>query len=130
MPPTNGHPSRRMRYRLVAEDPGYRVGTDGSVWSRIEFRRGPVVRYGDWKRLKPTPNRDGYLFVKIRGRNRRVHRLVLEAFVGPCPPGMECRHLDDDPRNNRLDNLAWGDPRGERRRHFPARDGLLAAPGA
>lgn len=37
-----------------------------------------------------------------------VHRLVLEAFVGPCPPGMECRHFPDrDPTNNRLDNLSW-----------------------
>lgn len=37
-----------------------------------------------------------------------VHRLVLEAFVGPCPIGEECRHLDGDKNNNRLDNLAWG----------------------
>jgi hypothetical protein len=34
------HPARRVRFRRVAEDHGYRVGTDGSVWSRIEFRRG------------------------------------------------------------------------------------------
>lgn len=38
----------------------------------------------------------------------RVHRLVLEAFVGPRPDGMMCRHLDGDRQNNRLDNLAWG----------------------
>lgn len=38
----------------------------------------------------------------------RVHRLILETFVGPCPPGMECRHLDGNPTNNRLDNLCWG----------------------
>jgi hypothetical protein len=37
-----------------------------------------------------------------------VHRLVLEAFVSPCPPGMECRHLDGNPSNPRLDNLKWG----------------------
>lgn len=35
-------------------------------------------------------------------------RLVLEAFVGQCPDGMECCHIDDDKRNNRLDNLRWG----------------------
>jgi HNH endonuclease len=39
---------------------------------------------------------------------KAVHRLVLEAFVGPCPEGMECRHLDGNRTNNRLDNLAWG----------------------
>lgn len=37
-----------------------------------------------------------------------VHRLVLEAFVGPCPVGMECRHGDGNPWNNRVDNLCWG----------------------
>jgi|DEB0MinimDraft_6_1074348.scaffolds.fasta_scaffold03372_3 hypothetical protein len=39
-----------------------------------------------------------------------VHRLVLEAFVGPCPNGQQCLHLDSNPRNNRLDNLKWGTP--------------------
>lgn len=38
-----------------------------------------------------------------------VHQLVMEAFVGPCPPGMEVRHFPDrDPTNNRLDNLQYG----------------------
>ena len=37
-----------------------------------------------------------------------VHRLVLEAFVGPCPPGCETRHLNGNPADNRLCNLAWG----------------------
>lgn len=38
----------------------------------------------------------------------QVGRLVLEAFVGPCPPGMECCHNDDNPTNNTLGNLRWG----------------------
>ncbi len=38
-----------------------------------------------------------------------VHILVLTAFVGPCPPGMECRHFPDNDRwNCKLDNLMWG----------------------
>lgn len=37
-----------------------------------------------------------------------VHRLVLVAFVGVCPAGLQCRHLDGDPSNNRLSNLQWG----------------------
>ena len=37
-----------------------------------------------------------------------VHRIILETFVGKRPPGLQCRHLDDDPRNNRLSNLCWG----------------------
>lgn len=36
-----------------------------------------------------------------------VHRLVLEAFVGPCPEGMRCCHWDDVGSNNHLSNLRW-----------------------
>ena len=49
--------------------------------------------------------------VMLRFRDcRYVHRLVLEAFVGPCPEGQECRHLNGDPGDNRLENLVWGSP--------------------
>lgn len=37
-----------------------------------------------------------------------VHCLVLTAFTGPKPTGKETRHLDGDPGNNTLGNLAWG----------------------
>ena len=37
-----------------------------------------------------------------------VHRLVLMAFVGLPGDGQECRHLDGNPANNELVNLAWG----------------------
>lgn len=49
-----------------------------------------------------------------------VHRLMLEAFVGPCPPGMECRHLNGVADDNRLENLCWGthlENEMDRRRH-------------
>jgi hypothetical protein len=38
---------------------------------------------------------------------RRIHRLVLEAFVGPAPDGMEGCHNDGNPENNNLLNLRW-----------------------
>ena len=41
-------------------------------------------------------------------RRRAAHKLVLEAFVGPCPEGLEACHRDGDPTNNRLKNLYWG----------------------
>lgn len=37
-----------------------------------------------------------------------VHQLVLNTFVGKCPRGMECRHLDGNRINNKLKNLKWG----------------------
>jgi len=45
--------------------------------------------------------------VNLSGKFLVVHRLVLLAFVGPCPEGMEACHNDGNPYNNRLDNLRW-----------------------
>lgn len=45
---------------------------------------------------------------------------MLEAFVGPCPDGMECCHEDGNPGNNALSNLRWGttrDNQADRVRH-------------
>jgi len=52
-----------------------------------------------------------------------VHSLVLLAHVGPCPPGMEACHADDDPDNNHLSNLRWDYPAAniaDRMRNNPA----------
>lgn len=51
---------------------------------------------------------------------RYTYQLVLEAFVGPRPAGMEPRHLDGNTRNNQRSNLAWGTPvenEADKRRH-------------
>ena len=45
-----------------------------------------------------------------RVRDFRVHRLVLEAYVGPCPKGLEGCHFDDNKTNNHLSNLEWDTP--------------------
>lgn len=37
-----------------------------------------------------------------------IYRLVPGTFIGLCPEGMECRHLDGDGANNNLSNLQWG----------------------
>lgn len=44
------------------------------------------------------------------GKEYMLHRVVLETFVGPPPPGSYGRHLNDDRSDNRLENLAWGTP--------------------
>jgi hypothetical protein len=40
-------------------------------------------------------------------RTRRVHRLVLETFVGFRQPGQVCCHKDGNPANNAVSNLRW-----------------------
>lgn len=66
------------------------------------------------KRLKPCLDTYGYPQVGIslgsRGRRltRKVHRLVLEAFVGPPPsPKHQAAHRDGDMLNNVVTNLRW-----------------------
>lgn len=39
--------------------------------------------------------------------SKAIHRLVMLAFVGPCPEGMEVAHLNGDPADNRLSNLRY-----------------------
>lgn len=100
-----------VEFRDVVGFPGYCVGDDGSVWSC--WYRGPRPAMTDtWGPLAQSPYRRGYMKVTLRrgGKNHYpcVHRLVLEAFVGPCPPGMQACHFPDpDPGNNRLGNLRW-----------------------
>lgn len=56
----------------------------------------------------------GYLWCEFTLRGKRywefVHRLVAEAFIGPCPPGQYVRHMDNNPSNNGIDNLRYGTP--------------------
>jgi hypothetical protein len=97
-----------IKYRKLAcvGFPWYRVGDDGSVW-RWWSRKG-------WKKIKGkyTKKVDGYRKVRLCGFGKKeewlVHRLVLLAFVGPCPVGFEARHFPDrDKQNCNLRNLSW-----------------------
>jgi hypothetical protein len=75
--------------------------------------------------LKPKKEKNGYLNINLSKNNkyktRRIHRLVLEAFVGECPEGMEAMHLDNNRANPELTNLKWG-TRSENQRQR-AKDG-------
>lgn len=83
-----------------------RVSRRMSRWGKeVDHRRRGCI-------LKQTKRPDGRMIVNLArdGEHHQifVHRLVLMAFVGPCPSGHESRHLDGNPANNRKGNLAWG----------------------
>lgn len=42
-----------------------------------------------------------------KGKWHSVHRLVLQAFVGPCPEGFESCHNNGNAEDNKLSNLRW-----------------------
>jgi hypothetical protein len=90
----------------------YKVSTHGRVKSVARtartYRGSRTVR----ARILRPGFRKGYPFVAV-SKNSCVkvftlHRLVLDTFVGSRPPGQECRHLDGNSRNCRLENLVWG----------------------
>ncbi len=79
----------------------YYITDAGKVWSTISKRF--LVQYkGISGHLKVTLYKDNAKYICY------VHRLVLETYVGFCPDGQECRHLDGNASNNNLGNLCWG----------------------
>jgi hypothetical protein len=89
-----------VEYRPVPDYRGYSVSAAGVMY-------GPRGRP-----LRPKVDKSGHLYVRTKRAPSPgmlyVHRAVLTAWVGPCPEGMESRHLDGQPGHNAVRNLAWG----------------------
>lgn len=64
------------------------------------------------KLLKPYLANNGYLTVGLKRqcsvKRRTIHSLVVEAFIGPRPDGMEVLHRDGNKTNPVLTNLHYG----------------------
>lgn len=92
----------------------YQVSSFGRVRSvdRVVLNRRGWLRSYKGRILKPGKDSNNYLQVGFSKNGRRkyffVHRLVLTAFVCSRPTELQCRHMDGNPTNNRLDNLKWG----------------------
>lgn len=123
---------------VVGYEWGYEVSNRGNVRS-IDRIITQKTRWGGWsdrhmtgvmlaqhiskdpmcygrKSVAVAPKGLGKKFQKTR----LVHQLVLEAFVGPRPQGMECRHKSGDAGDNNLENLEYGTPlenSGDKYRH-------------
>jgi hypothetical protein len=104
-------------WRLVPSRPGVLASSWGRVLRRPFQQKMP---HGGlrWYRSQPTygvrvptTGLAGFRMIVHYsgvGRNMKVHRLVCEAFHGPPPfEAAIVMHIDDDPANNRPENLKW-----------------------
>jgi hypothetical protein len=97
-----------IKWLPITDWPLYEVSSCGEV-------RNVITK----KPLRPAPDRDGYLRVRLcsgvrfglsavsRPKSFSVHGLVCRAFHGPRPVGLEVRHKNGVRADNRASNLEW-----------------------
>lgn len=92
-------------WRSIKNFPPYEISSNGHVRS--------------WKgegylTLKPCVAQCGYrrvvLYKDKKGYTKRIHRLVLEAFIGLCPNGYQANHKDGNKMHDVIENLEWVTP--------------------
>lgn len=78
--------------------PLYLASSEGRIFNIFRLR---LVKGG----AKPNGRTVRYW---LSGPREWAHRMVAEAWLGPCPKGQLVRHLDGNAGNNRVVNLAYG----------------------
>lgn len=81
--------------------PQYEVSSNGNVRHRLT-KRVRILR----------KDKKGYQCIDFHisgfgNRQFKVHRLICEAFHGPCPPDHQCAHGNGNRADNRQNNLRW-----------------------
>lgn len=116
-----------VEFRDIEGFPGYRAGSDGSIWSCL---RTSSKEPGNWRSLKFSALKGGYLTITLMQtgvrRRKLAHRIILLSFIGPCPLGMQSCHFDGNRTNNAIANLRWDTPKNnqiDRLRHGTALNG-------
>lgn len=98
-------------WRDVPSVPGYAASSYGRVMCKpfkAVTANGATRSYGGKPWNGTWDEKTNRFVLYFRGKNYKVAALVCEAFHGPRPDGMVCMHLDENSRNNRPENLAWG----------------------
>ena len=103
-------------WRVIPSVPGLLASSHGRIWCEPVIvqmpRGGEATKHfkpwpGAWQR--GTGQQGGRFSIFFRGKTYKVARLICEAFHGGPPNKRSvCMHLNEDTRDNRASNLAWG----------------------
>lgn len=98
------------KWAVVPGHPGYQVSNMGHVKScaRVIVRNNGRRQTIKERILKPSNDEWGYPMVRIDRKTYKIHRIVALVFLPDRPPNTEIRHLDGNPQNNIVSNLAYG----------------------
>lgn len=95
---------------VVGYEGRYEVSDHGRV-RRFHSGGGCHKRLDEPVVMRPFKTSQGYRVIRLSSAGQKtsfsVHRLVLFAFVGPCPDDHECAHWNGTRDDNRLENLRW-----------------------
>lgn len=98
--------------KVIGSGGRYEVSDDGQIRSYILRHKGQTgVSDTPQRLIKQLISPFGYLICRLwfpcGVQSVRVSRLVAEHFLGPCPNGMECCHINNIKTDNRAENLKW-----------------------
>ena len=92
----------------------YQVSNEGRVKSLARWIDGvnygkPCKKYRKEKIMNQQEVKGGYMRVALCKKNKhhsyQVHRLVYETFEGDIPNDLQVNHIDENKKNNCLENL-------------------------
>lgn len=104
-------------FKSIPYASGYQAASDGrilSCWNKVGPAKGRAGVWGmtnQWRTLTGGLDKDGYrkIILCANGHRfyRRIHLLILETFIGPCPTGMVGCHNNGKLYINSIWNLRW-----------------------